>query len=155
MPISHINKQMHKQNVDAFRPEIILLQTRSAEENPPQSSKSFHGKQISSFWVPSTFQSADCSNKHLQVMCQSEPHTTEEAIFLDCHTERDFFKDLQTLKTWSPFVCFHEKWLGTRHILPLLQDDNCLEERRIKHGEEAFIQAPCFLVIWKELNSSD
>jgi hypothetical protein len=31
-------------------------------------------------------------------MCQSEQYTTEEAILLDCHTERDFFKDLQTLK---------------------------------------------------------
>jgi hypothetical protein len=42
MPMAHINKQMHKQNVDAFRPEEILLQTRSVEE-------SLHGTQISSF----------------------------------------------------------------------------------------------------------
>jgi len=145
---------MNKQNVDAFRPEEILLQTRSVEESPRQRNKSLHGTQISSFLVSSTFQPADCSNKHLQVMCESEPHSTEEASFLDCHTERDIFKDLQTLKL-EFHLSFHEKWLGTWHILPLLQGDHCLEERRIKHGEEALIQAPCFLVIWKKLNPSD
>jgi hypothetical protein len=154
MPMAHINKQMHKQNVHAFRPKEILLQTRSVEECPPQRNKSLHGTQISSFWVSITFQSANCSNKHLQVTCQSKQDTTEEAIFLDCHTE-GFLQGFTNPKTWNPFVSFHEKWLGTRHILALLQDDDCLEERRIKHGEEALIQAPCFLVIWKKLNSSD